>query len=542
MYRLRTSLLAAGLALFGGATLAACDALDLDVENPNEPTPGVLFTEAGVQRLAAGFYEAFDLEDPSNFAWIGLAYHELMGDALVTPWGNWQYRWIAQPSRITLDDGEVVTPPEGGTQPQEIQRINNRQLDTDGAIPQEWNSMYYLNNSANVLLAVLDGEVLGTQGDVDLGANAEAKERGYRAWAHFWKGYAYARIGSMYTAGLILDEAGQTTGDFVSRAEVIAESNRQFDRAVELSGGFDAVAAVVVPSLIADDPLVGQPTGASLAAAANTMKARNLLVNTRKSEAGADDWQQILDLTSRGLQSNEGAFILKTDDNTYPNGLFARFVARQAFGPRGWHRVSERLIGDVQEGDARLARFQSTGTSWSTRGRGIQYNSRWTVADVYATLTATEPYVRQFLISWEENALMRAEALLETGNAAAAADLIDEVREAQGATETVVDEGGAVVYDGLDEIDDDSAENVALQLFSERRIGLFLRGLAFYDARRYGITTEQPGRADVTVIENDGTVNNDASIYYNYVSYWPVPDVELTFNPNTGGGNPQNPE
>ena len=389
--------------------------------------------------------------------------------------------------------------------------------------------MYYLNNEANILIGVLDGEVLGSEGTVDFGANAEAKENGYRAWAHFWKGYAYARIGSMYVGGLVLDVAGETNGDFVPREEIIAESNRQFDLAIGFASGFDAIASAVVPDLITADPEAGTPTGASLAATANTMKARNLLVNKRKDAMTAADWQQILSLTASGLNGdNSGAFVLKSDDTTYPNAIW--FIFQSSWGPYGWHRVSERLIGDIQDGDERLDRFEFTtneagkGISWSTRGRGIQYNSRYRVDNYYATQTGTEPEVKWFFASYEENALMRAEALIETGNAAAGADLIDEVREYQGA--------------GLDAIDDDSAENVAAELYSERRIGLFLRGLPFYDARRYGILTDNPGRSGVTVVQNDNTVNTNASIFYNFLPYWPAPDVELTFNPPSGGFNP----
>ena len=506
-----------------------CDFTDLDVQNPNEPTPSVLFTEAGVQRLSTGFYEAFDRGVPSNFIWNVQVYHETMGDALVVPWGNWQFRWVNQPTRITLDDGTVVTPPEGGTQPQEIQRINTRQLDTDGAIPQEWNSMYYLNNEANILLGVLDGEVLGSTGEVEFSGDAATKEQGYRAWAHFWKGYAYARIGSMYEQGLVLDVAGETNGDYVSRSEIIAESNRQFDLAIQNSGGFDAIAGTIVPDLIAADPEAGVPTGASLAAAANTLKARNLLVNKPTAEMSNGDWQQILSLTESGLTSNAGTLVLRTDDTTYPNGIWHIFNA--AWGPWGWHRVSERLIGDIMDGDPRLNRFQQTASSWSTRGRGIQYNSRFRVIDTYATQTSTEPEVKWYFVSYEENQLMRAEAQLNLGNSGAAADLIDEVRSYQ----------GAIGDGGLSEIDDSaSSDEIQDMLYSERRIGLFLRGLPFYDARRYGIITSEPGRTGVTVVTNEGEVNTDASIYYNYVPYWPIPDVELTFNPSSSGG-PGNP-
>jgi hypothetical protein len=200
--------------------------------------------------------------------------------------------------------------------------------------------------------------------------------------------------------------------------------------------------------------------------------------------------------------------------------------------------VSERLIQDIQPGDNRLSSFeQSTDedgnpVSWFTRGRGIQYNSSWRVASEgsrYATETSTEDRIKWYFVSFEENQLMRAEALLETGDAAGAAALIDAVREHQNA--------------GLPPVDSSDPDAVWEQLRSERRIGLFLRGLAFYDARRWGVidpVSEGGGRDGAVVIENDGTVNTDATINYNYLPYWPIPDKELTFNPPSGTGDAKN--
>ena len=509
-----------------GLGLGACDTVEdtftLNPVNPNEPTPEVLRTEEGLKRAAIGFYEAFDLGQPKNFIWTVQAYHELMGDALVTPWGNWQYRWVSQVTDVLLDDGTRWTPPDGGPQPSEIARVNSRRFDVESAVIEEWASMYFLNNQANQILEALDS------GDISLTGDAAAKERGYRAWAHFWKGYAYSRIGSMYERGLILDQFGQTEGAFRDRADIIAEANRQFDLAIDLADGFGAVAGQVVPDLMLDSE-VSRPTSETFRRAANTLKARNLLVNTRRAAMTQADWQQILDLTAQGLQSNTGTFVIRSDNVTYPDQLW--HIHQAAWGPWGWHRVSERLIQDIQEGDARLANFEQTvdenGTpvSWNTRGRGIQFNSTWrvTTGSRYASQTSTEDEVKWYVTSFEENLLMRAEALLALGQPAEAAALIDQVRQYQNAGLAPVDPAGDVFE----------------QLRSERRIGLFLRGLAFYDARRWGVldpVSAGGGRAGAVVVDNSGVRNTNATINYNFLPYWPVPDEELTFNPGTPGG------
>jgi hypothetical protein len=68
-----------------------------------------------------------------------------------------------------------------------------------------------------------------------------------------------------------------------------------------------------------------------------------------------------------------------------------------------------------------------------------------------------------------------------------------------------------------------------------------MRGLAFYDARRWGVTEsleEGGGREGAVVLDGSGNVNTDATIDYNYLDYWGVPDDELDFNiPLDGSAN-----
>jgi hypothetical protein len=86
-----------------------------------------------------------------------------------------------------------------------------------------------------------------------------------------------------------------------------------------------------------------------------------------------------------------------------------------------------------------------------------------------------------------------------------------------------------------------TADEAKEQLRSERRVGLFLRGLSFYDARRWNVTapvSEGGGRANANVLVPNGFGNpalDEPAVLpcfmeYNYMDYWDVPLNELDFN------------
>ena len=90
------------------------------------------------------------------------------------------------------------------------------------------------------------------------------------------------------------------------------------------------------------------------------------------------------------------------------------------------------------------------------------------------------------------------------------------------------------------------------QLRSERRVGLYMRGVAWYDARRWGVTAPKSaggGRANAnvlvpgTLLVPPGTPPPPATILpcfidYSFVDYWDVPQNELDFNPAASGSAP----
>ena len=125
--------------------------------------------------------------------------------------------------------------------------------------------------------------------------------------------------------------------------------------------------------------------------------------------------------------------------------------------------------------------------------------------------------------TYEENALTRAEALIMTGSIEQGLQLIDQVRQYQNA------QLAPVAGTGLSQA---AAMN---ELYRERRIGLFLKGTAFYDYRRFGYACKDCQRTGTVVLGPGGAVNTNATIVYNYMDYFDVPLNELDFNiPATG--------
>lgn len=495
---------------------------ELDIQNPNEPQLDILNTEDGLRRAMLGTYD-FRTE---QYTWYAMTHHEVMGDVLYVPWGNVSWRWSAQPTSITLDDGTLITPPQGGAQGQELALRNTRGQGRENAFFHEWSEMYRVNNVANLLLDRLES------GAVTFAEDGPDKAAAIRAFARFWKGFAYSRIGSMYAAGLINDEFGQTTETYVDRTTVIEEATAQLDLAITALREIDdeAVYADVLASGIPDYMRPdGVPSPEEFIRNINTLKARNLLVNTRAEDLTDADWTAIRELAAAGLRPDDNYLQLRTaaqnaafDDRPWPRWAVLNF----------WAEPSERLVQDFKAGDERFARNFALRDQAQVNqaGRGIQFGTRYRMIDIVdggdiASQTPGEA-VQDLAGSWEEAALMEAEALINLSQIEAGLTIVDQVRAAQNA--------------GLEAVADDALDVAAAfeELRRERRIGLLLRGLAFYDARRWGVIdplSEGGGRTGAVVLDAAGNLNTNATIDYNYLSYWGVPNNELDFNPPAAG-------
>ena len=531
--------------LLGGMVMSCKD--QLDIQNPNQPTPATAASEAGIIALAQGSIYKNGFTPSGNKYYDGVVgafyngvvgIHELMGDVVGAEAANTYMNNLSSPDMVILDNGaQVANPNSPSTQKALIRAVNTNSQQGGNPGFHEWAMMYQLNNACNTILEAVDKTTF--QGD------AASKKNAIKAWAYFWKGIAYSRLGSIYYAGLIVNTASVTNANYVSKEKLIEEANANFDKAAAAASasgstaGFQEVLTLLIPDFFQND-LGAAPTGAQWVKNINTLKARNILVNTSTASMTGAQWSQILTLTNGGVGDADPVFAGTTNANGdifSPSNynVAARAVGSNASG--GTYKISERLIQDFNPGDQRLANNFKQFPIWvGNADRGNSFNTRWAIIDKGAGIPGVMVYsnrnagagILYLAGSYEENELMKAEAKLWTGDVAGAVVSINKVRTYQGA--------------GLDPLASTNTAVVREELRKERRVALAFRGLSFYDARRWGVLDN--GRTGAVVISKDGSsISRNATIKYGYLDYWDVPDNELANNPAGSGSAPtKNPK
>src|SRR6185437_15173812 len=223
--------------------LGGCKKNILQLANPNQPVPsGSLITEGGIDAYAQGiFYKwvAFEVGDGNlNFFDIAWYIESNMGDEDFTPYSNFGSRYPMNIASITLPApyGTVIRNPSGfATQLDILRSFNTRAAGDGNSIQYEWDCFYYINAQANTLLQALANPSLKLSGD------AATKLKLLQAWAYYWKGYAYSKLGSMYLAALIDDSPdstakGLTSNVYVVHDSVIGAANRNLEQAASIFG------------------------------------------------------------------------------------------------------------------------------------------------------------------------------------------------------------------------------------------------------------------------------------------------------------------
>jgi hypothetical protein len=531
--------------LLAGSVMSCKD--QLDVQNPNQPTPATASSEAGIIALAQGSVYKNGFTSAGNKYYDGVVgafyngvvgIHELMGDVVAAEAANTYMNNLSAPDMVTLDNGtQVPNPNNPAVQKTLLRAINTNAQQGGNPGFHEWALMYQLNNACNTILDAVDKTTF--TGD------ATAKKNAIKAWAYLWKGLAYSRLGSIYYAGLIVNTPSVTNNTYVTKEALIAEATSNFDKAataVTASGSasdFTDIITALIPDFFQTSK--GEvPTSAQWIKNINTMKARNILVNNSTATMTAAQWDAILTLANAGVGASDPVFA----GNTNANGdifsasgysVGARAVGSNASG--GTFKISERLIQDFNTGDRRLAQNFKVYATWiGNADRGNAFNTRYAIKDggnglagVYTYVNRTAGNAEIFLLgSYEENELMKAEAKLWKGDVAGAAASINAVRNYQGA--------------GIAAITSTNAAVVKEELRKERRVALAFRGLSFYDARRWGVLDN--GRTGAVVISKDGSsISTNATIKYGYLDYWDVPDNELANNPaGAGSATTKNPK
>ena len=524
---------------------------DLDITNVNSPTPASAQNENGLYPFAQGtiylngFHNLKYSDGVYGRFWPGaMGFHELMGDVVGAEAANAFMNQIGCPNRVTLDNGTVVVnPSQPNTQYALLRAANNNAQSGSNTTFYEWAYMYNLITASNSIIELADKTTF-------TGAGAATKKATIKAWAYWWKGFAYSRIGSTYYAGLIQNATtadAATNGNYVTKEAIIAEASSNFDKAVTSLGGatsttdYTATLGKLIPTYLQKGK-GGILTIDMWKRNINTMKARNILVNTLRSSMTSAQWSSILTLVNDGIKSSDLIFTARTDANgSFIESTVADKTGQAATtGSTNTYKLSERWVQDFVAGDKRKDQNVITLSSVGlfNTDRGNSFNTRYSLKYAGAGLAGVYTYANNVIGAneitmagtFEENELMKAEALIMTGQTDLGAASIDAVRTYQGAGLTALGSGltQAAAYE---------------QLRRERRIALAFKGLSFYDARRWDIIAPNKARTGVTVISSTGVVNTNASIVYGFLDYWDVPDNELAYNPAAAGSAPtKNPK
>lgn len=517
---------------------------DLDITNTNQPTPLSAQTETGVISLAQGsiyrngFYDLKYTDGVYGRFWAGATgFQELMGDVIGAEAANAFMNQIGCPNKVILDDGSIVLNPSAiNTQYALLRNINVNAQSGSNTTYYEWAYMYNMITAANAVLEIAAKTTF-------TGAGAATKKAAVQAWAYWWKGYAYSTIGSVYYAGIIQNSgtaSNSTNGNYVTRDAIIAESNANFDKAIAAlatattTADYNATLGSLIPTFLQ------KGKGGILSTTMwlhniNTMKARNILVNTTSSAMSAAQWASILTLVNNGITATDLIFTGRTDANGDFLGTTIADKISSSGSNTNTYKLSERFVQDFKTGDKRKDNnvFTLTSIGIFNTDRGNAFNTRYSLTDggkglagvvVWANAKAGLNEIT-LASTYEENELMKAEALIQTGQVDAGTQLIDNVRTYQGAGLIALGAGltQAAAYE---------------ELRRERRIGLAFKGLSFYDARRWEIIAPDKSRTGCVVVSKTGVLNTNATINYGYLDYWDVPDNELAYNPAVAGSAP----
>jgi len=531
-------------------SLTACKK-DLDITNVNSPTPASAQNENGAVALAQGtiylngFYNLKYSDGVYGRFWAGaMGFQEIMGDVVGAEAANAFMNQIGCPNKVTFDNGTTaLNPSNPKTQYELVRYANQNAQGGSNTTFYEWAYMYNMIAASNKILELADKTTF-------TGSGAATKKATIQAWAYWWKGFAYSRIGSTYYAGLIQNQptdAVATNGKYVTKEAIIAEASSNFDKAVTALGGatstadYTAMLGKLIPTYLQKGK-GGVLTIDMWKRSINTMKARNILVNTTRASMSASQWSAILTLANDGVRATDLIFTARTDANgSFIESTVADKTGQAATtGSTNTYKLSERWVQEFVAGDKRKDQNVITLASVGlfNTDRGNSFNTRYSLKYAGTGLTGVYTYANNTIganeitiaATYEENELMKAEALIMTGQIDKGAESIDAVRTYQGA-------GLAALGTGL------TQAAAYEQLRRERRIALAFKGLSFYDARRWDIIAPDKSRTGAVVVSSTGAVSTNATIVYGFLDYWDVPDNELAYNPAEAGSAPtKNPK
>jgi hypothetical protein len=256
------------------------------------------------------------------------------------------------------------------------------------------------------------------------------------------------------------------------------------------------------------------------------------------------DWNSILTLVSNGVTSTDLVFTGRSASSGSFLSATSGSVSSLTVGDptSTTYKISERLIQEYKTGDKRLSSNFTSAITYLNQKGGFTFSTRYRLTDVVAGSSGVTAYGSKTVgayelylgATYEENELMKAEANIKLNNIATGLASVDAVRTYQGAGIAAV--SGVVTDPAL----------AYEELRKERRVALLFRNVALYDARRWGVLDDVSaggGRTGCVVLSTTGALNTNATINYNFLDYWDVPDDETALNPPSSTSAPvKNPK
>jgi hypothetical protein len=298
-----------------------------------------------------------------------------------------------------------------------------------------------------------------------------------RAFAKFMQGWAWGYQAMMFDRIHIIPESTPMPSDPTSLRELAVSSLTPYDQALQyaLDALDEAIAiAQANPQIVSfpsypDSPLWFQSadpiSSEKFIQMANTLAARLIVLNARSPEDRRTkvDWQEVLRRTAAGLTDSdyevllgptaarESQLIQRVQNNATTgttnarvdyrvigpadqSGAYQQWISSAPSGRDRFDIVTpdRRVTGPTPQSDGAYLRYRADNNGFDTnRGRYLFSAYQWARHAIKEGLTGNNTGNRQGrhpLISADENRLLRAEALLYTGDRAGAAALINVTR------------------------------------------------------------------------------------------------------------------
>jgi hypothetical protein len=342
-----------------------------------------------------------------------------------------------------------------------------------------WAGVTRANSIAYDGLQILNKGMIIRENNVDVTARS-------RAFAKFMQGWSWGYLGLTFDKAHVMPESVDLPSDPAGLRQVTLATLVPYDSVLKAAvGALDeairiaqANPTVVTYPSITDSPLwFGTPTAISNATfiqMANTLAARLLVLGARTPDDRKTkvDWNRVLQYTANGLKTDFGIqlssartseVLLRSQNNTTTGTTNARWNYR-VIGPadqsgayQAWIAApvtqrdrfnivtpDRRITGPTPTSDGSYTRYRADNNGFEVdRGRYLFSAYQWARHAIRNNNTGTASNTGVlFLITADENNLLRAEALLRTGNAQGAADLINVTRTRQQRI-------GTTTYDGL---------------------------------------------------------------------------------------------